>query len=92
VFHQFWQAKFVEPTFATGPAASKDDACFKSSQSRLKNNHFDEKLQFHCLRHISKQVEHHHSQTAMFQKCDSLYNFDYKYLTSFLLRKIANQQ
>ena len=29
----------LEPIFPTSPAASKNDACFKSGQNRLENNH-----------------------------------------------------
>jgi hypothetical protein len=29
----------LEPIFDTAPAASKNEACFKSGQSQLKNNH-----------------------------------------------------
>jgi hypothetical protein len=45
VFHRFRQAKFanggfkLEPIFDAAPAASKNEAGFKSDQSRLKNNH-----------------------------------------------------
>ena len=46
-FHQFGQAKFayggnrLEPIFATAPAASKNDAHFKSGQNQLENNHLE---------------------------------------------------
>ena len=47
VFQGFRQAKSakgrfdfkLEPIFDTAPAASKNEACFKSGQCRLKNNH-----------------------------------------------------
>ncbi len=46
VFHQFRQAKFgnggcnfkLEPIFTTALAASKNEACVKRGQNRLKNN------------------------------------------------------
>jgi len=46
--HEFGQAKFgfgvlvfrLEKLFNIAPAASKNDTLFKSSQKRLKNNHF----------------------------------------------------
>ncbi len=36
---QWWFDFKLEPIFDTGPAASKSEACFKSGQSRLENNH-----------------------------------------------------
>jgi hypothetical protein len=47
VFQGFSKAKYsnggfdfkLEPIFDTAPAASKNEACFKSAQSQLKNNH-----------------------------------------------------
>ena len=46
-FHRLGQAKiahgglvfWLEPIFATDPAASENDACFKSGQNWLKNDH-----------------------------------------------------
>ena len=46
-FHRFGRAKFaycfdfkLEPIYTTAPAASKNDAQFKSGQNQLKSNHF----------------------------------------------------